>query len=381
MATIFLLDLGAFPDDGQGDPLRTGGQDINNSLTNLNLDKTERGGYAGTSQDLFNSIASLTNQLNNPVNQVRFNPVAPLPYEEGRLFYDNEKKSLSYYTDILNVEANLGRELLIRVFNDTGAALTNGTVVRATGANSDVITVAGTQANTVTGTIVSGIVTDDIADQAIGYITRIGEVNGDFSAFNVGDVLYLSDTTVGALTNVQPTLTVPLAIVVKGGINGRIQFSVRPLIREQAIAQAVNSAAETQSFSTTADPLGVFNPVNNISQNVTITSPGPGRALFTISSEPRFSGLYKTQFNITANSADNRLYTFELYLNGTASGLKCELDFSNNAIDNGSSSFSLIIPTALSPGDTLEIYGQSDSNGASDLEIILATFAIELIQP
>lgn len=52
MATIIPIDLGAIPNDGAGDPLRVGGQGINTNFQNLNNDKTETGGYAGSSQDL-----------------------------------------------------------------------------------------------------------------------------------------------------------------------------------------------------------------------------------------------------------------------------------------------------------------------------------------
>jgi len=59
MSVITLLDLGANPNDGQGDPLRTGGQEINTNFTNLNLDKLERGGYSGTAQQLKDEIDAI----------------------------------------------------------------------------------------------------------------------------------------------------------------------------------------------------------------------------------------------------------------------------------------------------------------------------------
>ena len=59
MSVITLLDLGANPNDGQGDPLRTGGQEINTNFTNLNVDKLESGGYTGTGQQLKDEIDAI----------------------------------------------------------------------------------------------------------------------------------------------------------------------------------------------------------------------------------------------------------------------------------------------------------------------------------
>ena len=59
MSVITLIDLGANPNDGQGDPLRTGGQEVNTNFTNLNVDKLERGGYVGTAQQLKDEIDAI----------------------------------------------------------------------------------------------------------------------------------------------------------------------------------------------------------------------------------------------------------------------------------------------------------------------------------
>ena len=59
MATIKVIDLGTVPNDGTGDPLRTGGRDINDNFTELNIKKLEVGGYGGTAQDLANAISAI----------------------------------------------------------------------------------------------------------------------------------------------------------------------------------------------------------------------------------------------------------------------------------------------------------------------------------
>jgi len=59
MSTIIVIDLGT-PNDDNGDPLRTGGTSINTNFANLNTDKLERGGYAGTAQDLSDAINGIS---------------------------------------------------------------------------------------------------------------------------------------------------------------------------------------------------------------------------------------------------------------------------------------------------------------------------------
>ncbi len=130
----------------------------------------------------------------------------PIEYLEGRIFYDNTSKSLSYYNDAHDVTVNLGQESLTRVFNSTGSTVTNGQVVYISGAASDVPSISLAQANSeMSSTAVLGIATHDIHADGFGYITVLGVVNGvNTSEFNSGDILYLSATTPGGLTNVSP---------------------------------------------------------------------------------------------------------------------------------------------------------------------------------
>ena len=55
MATITAIDLST-PNDGLGDPLRSGGSIVNTNFINLNTDKLETGGYVGDAQDLLDLI-------------------------------------------------------------------------------------------------------------------------------------------------------------------------------------------------------------------------------------------------------------------------------------------------------------------------------------
>ena len=58
MSTIKTINLGT-ANTGDGDPLRSGGSDINDNFQALNVEKLETGGYAGTAQDLEDAIGNI----------------------------------------------------------------------------------------------------------------------------------------------------------------------------------------------------------------------------------------------------------------------------------------------------------------------------------
>lgn len=119
---------------------------------------------------------------------------------EGRVFYDAEKHALSYYNDDENVTINLGQELVCRALNNSGADITNGSVIypNATGG----ISLADTKYKDRSRCI--AVATQDIPNGEYGYITKLGEVGGlDTSLYSVGDTVYLG--TDGAFTNTKPT--------------------------------------------------------------------------------------------------------------------------------------------------------------------------------
>lgn len=128
-------------------------------------------------------------------------------YQEGRLFYDNEEKALSYYTDINGITVNVGQEHLIKVRNVNGSPLVDGDVVYVFSANGNNVTVKKARADlAATSRATIGVVTQACADNADTYITRLGKVHGlNTQAYNEGDTVYLSATTAGGWTTSIPS--------------------------------------------------------------------------------------------------------------------------------------------------------------------------------
>ena len=141
--------------------------------------------------------------------------------------------------------------------NTSGAPIAKGAPVMATGTlgASGIITIApmdGTDPANYKYLI--GVAGADIANGATGDVVDIGKIRGfDTTAWAEGDVLWVSPTTVGALTNVEPgagQLKMPVAFVVTDHHqNGEIMVRITPL-DENAFAAAVQRI--TLSWQTTS---------------------------------------------------------------------------------------------------------------------------------
>jgi len=139
-----------------------------------------------------------------------------------------------------NVVLQVGQELHFYVKNTSGATITDGSSVMATGAigASGKITCAPAIADgTISGEYMLGVATQDIADNAFGYITSFGLVRGINTSgapygeiWADGDLLYFNPVIAGGLTKVAPDapkLRAPVAIVINAASGGSGSIFVR----------------------------------------------------------------------------------------------------------------------------------------------------------
>lgn len=125
---------------------------------------------------------------------------------EGRLFYDNQQKSLSYYNES-DMTLQIGQESVIRVYNQTGSAISDGKAVYITGPSSanGFPSVALANAAIYDSSEVIGITTTTIANSGYGYVTATGKVNGlDTHLIAEGSEIYLSATDPGGWSTTAP---------------------------------------------------------------------------------------------------------------------------------------------------------------------------------
>jgi hypothetical protein len=140
--------------------------------------------------------------------------------------------------------------------NTSGALITKGTPVMATGTlgASGIITIApmdGTNPDNYKYLI--GIAGADIAVDATGDVVDIGKVRGfDTTQWAEGDVLWISTTEVGKLTNVEPTsgLKMPVAFVVTDHQNnGEIMVRVTPIDENRFLADTFETVSRNLKAS------------------------------------------------------------------------------------------------------------------------------------
>lgn len=126
-------------------------------------------------------------------------------YGAGKLVYDTTNESLTFYNSDANVALQVGQELWIPVRNISGSTIPNGSAVYVNGSSLGLPTIALAQANALSTSVVAGLTTEAIPNNATGYVTSVGTVRGlNTSSFSAGNI-FLSATTPGALTQTIPT--------------------------------------------------------------------------------------------------------------------------------------------------------------------------------
>jgi hypothetical protein len=158
----------------------------------------------------------------------------------GRLLWNTEYRTIDLGLGGGSVALHIGQKQVILVVNKTGATLTGSdySVVKISGAQGQRPKVALAQANNDANSADTiGLVNETIANNQEGFVCTSGTITNINTTGSMqgetwadGDVLYLSGTTAGRLTNVKPqapTHTVILGFVIYAHVNqGRIYVKV-----------------------------------------------------------------------------------------------------------------------------------------------------------
>jgi lysophospholipase L1-like esterase len=140
----------------------------------------------------------------------------PLANAEGLLQWNATDGTLDLGMSGGDITMQIGQEIFTKVRNDTGATITNGSVVYISGRTGIYPDVKLARSDVESTSRVLGIATQDILNTGskFGYVTTIGyirRIKTDYSGAGIwgttwvtGDLLYVSKTTAGQLTNVEP---------------------------------------------------------------------------------------------------------------------------------------------------------------------------------
>jgi hypothetical protein len=125
---------------------------------------------------------------------------------EGRLQWNEQDGTMEYGIKGGTVVLQVGQEMVTRVVNKTGSVLPNGTIVYVSGAQGNRPKVAPARADSIITTGAQGMCTEEIANNAQGYVCTSGMVHElNTQGIAEGSLLYLSPTVAGAWTTTRPT--------------------------------------------------------------------------------------------------------------------------------------------------------------------------------
>lgn len=124
----------------------------------------------------------------------------------GQIAWDSTEGAIKSGLLGSSVQALLGVDSHIRVYNPTGQNMVKGQAVVANGSSGTRLSVTfGLGTTDANSAETLGVVAESITNNQQGYILTKGLLKPvDTNAFNEGDILYISSITPGALTNVRP---------------------------------------------------------------------------------------------------------------------------------------------------------------------------------
>jgi|688.fasta_scaffold02784_10 hypothetical protein len=350
--------------------------------------------YTGATQDVDLGTYGLTSDF------VRFNTTnTSIPSAEGVMWWDNTDGTvrLSVQGNIYSVP--IGQSVISKVRNNTDVNLlrANYQAVKISGAQGQRLAVTLAQANNdLNSASTLGLVCENISKNQEGFVINIGQITNinttgslQGETWNDGDVIYLSPTIAGAITNIKPVA--PQHTVILGYVeyahanNGKIyvkidngyeleelhDVSAEPFVNNGLLYRDTTlnlwkSATISTILGYTPAPQG--NYITALTGEV--TAAGPGSVAATLSNSA-VTGKVLTGLNIAGNeilSTDSILTAFgklQHQVNQLVGGLQYE----------GTWNASTNTPTITSSVGTdgtfyiVSVAGTTNINGITDWQV------------
>jgi hypothetical protein len=281
---------------------------VNGKTGAVTLNYSDVGAFPATSTTGSGNVVLATGAtLNNPTisNYEAWTGASAPSYVEGLQWYDSTAHSLAYYNDSANSIVHIGQDIQVKVINNTGSTIANGSPVYITSTSSGQTypNVALAKADVAATSAVIGLTNGAIPNGAIGYVTSQGGIdNVNTGTFTVGQVLYLSPYSAGQLMNTIP----PTGITVQVGVVSYVNSSTGKIYVKQTTPLAVPASIIT----------GTLGVPNGGTGATTLTGyvKGSGTSALTASSTIPTTDLSGTITNAQlANSA--------ITINGTSTSL------------------------------------------------------------
>lgn len=241
---------------------------------------------------------------------VGFDPQDPAPARvEGLVFYDAVSKSHSVYNDT-DMTLNLGQEEIIRVWNATGVTIPNATPVYQAGIVNGLPSVAPAKADMLSTAVVPGVTTQEILDGTPGFITHAGRLGGDFSGFQIGAVLFLSEANAGGYVDQNiPDYATRIGTVLDNAVDGAMLVRIASLTSVPTVLAYMNEALDPPSgiIPATWQDITDFQDHGNVGM---VYDPVLGTITLPV------DGTYRVSFNLSmtfTSSASARIFSLQLW--------------------------------------------------------------------
>jgi hypothetical protein len=272
------------------------------------------------------------------------------------------------------VVQQVGFETYMRCKNDTGSTIPNGTVVGFAGVNAEIKVAPYIADESSNELFFVGMTTFDMEDGVTGPVTVYGKVRdidttGGAENWQVGDILYVSPTVAGALTNVRPTA--PDVVIVVAAV-----LQVDATEGEIMVRSTIPMGLDYGSFDSNVDQtLAAVNTATAITVANTLSSNG-----VSVVSSSRLtmsqSGFYQIDavLQLTSNNSSAKNVYFWLRKNGTNVAETTRAVTVN--INGGFVPISLNYTISLLANDYVELYWAADST-----DVVLDALAASAFAP
>ena len=221
-----------------------------------------------------------TNAILGNIGSLDFDTTPSGTNQAARIQWNDTDGTLDVGLKGGSIPLHVGLQQFVRVVNKTGSnLLKSGFKVIRAGASSGVNRIGGylAQANSeANSTDILGLVAEDIAQNQEGFIVSSGEIhnidttgsNGE--TWNEGDVLYLSPSIAGALTNVRPQA--PNHLVIIGYVISKNANNGRILVHLQSSWETAELHDVKITGTPSAGSLLIRNATLNVWENATLTA-------------------------------------------------------------------------------------------------------------
>lgn len=223
----------------------------------------------------FSNITTVTSQA----NVIQWTPLSNNPVQvNGQIWYSTNTNSLILDTDIPNDRPSLSKVIFEKVYNGTGSTIPANSAVTLAGAvtSNGIAYITLSSATTYANSQILGLIKNAINANAYGYVYTVGILEGyNASAYNLGDILYVSPTA-GLLQNTPPTGANTVVAVGKvlnnSSSNGEIQINIQ---QQPAAGKANGSVLYSNNQITVAsNTLFINDSAQTLTMNATINMTG-----------------------------------------------------------------------------------------------------------